>query len=187
MITSDLSYPYVWDSFIIVVISSAAPFSTGCGWRSNCISYLIYNVSFLFFSFKCSITEFWLINWLILCWRIRFLGFRKHSSSSHSLCFVIIILEAFFSNTKLASFSDISNVNSEVDSAERKDSQIETVAASERDYRLRGGSMNEQSSSATPGSQTSTTSSDSGWFCCLSTFSATDLIYSWSDLCRMQK
>ncbi|XP_025081196.1 rapamycin-insensitive companion of mTOR-like [Pomacea canaliculata] len=56
---------------------------------------------------------------------------------------------------------DISNVNSEVDSAERKDSQIETVAASKRDYRLRGGSMNEQSSSATPGSQTSTTSFDS--------------------------
>lgn len=139
------------------------------------------------FSFKCSISEFWLINWLILCWRIRFLGFRKHSSSSHSLCFVMILLEAFFSNTKLASFSDISNVNSDVDSAERKDSQIETVAVSERDYRLRGGSMNEQSSSATPGSQTSTTSSDSGWFCCLSTFSATDLIYSWSDLCRMQK
>ena len=60
------------------------------------------------------------------------------------------------------SSTDIPSIDAETESVGRKDSDVDSMVTGQRDARSRGGSMNEPVSSATPGSQTSSTSSDSG-------------------------
>ncbi|KAK7099628.1 rapamycin-insensitive companion of mTOR-like [Littorina saxatilis] len=56
---------------------------------------------------------------------------------------------------------EIPSIDADADSVGRKDSDADSMVTGHRDIRSRGGSMNEQLSSATPGSQTSSTTNSS--------------------------
>ncbi|XP_076440459.1 rapamycin-insensitive companion of mTOR-like isoform X2 [Babylonia areolata] len=66
-----------------------------------------------------------------------------------------------FKSDVLKGHEDIPHIDADGDTVGRKDSDGDSMVAGERHVRSRGGSVNEPVSSATPGSQTSSTSSDS--------------------------